>query len=92
MAHGGAARVLRRYPEPGSDFLEPLLAALVGIPQRDDVVRFDTAGDEGGEGEVTTAVAEALVQDRAGWAGRLAGPTALAAAAGERGNCSTLHG
>jgi cytochrome oxidase Cu insertion factor (SCO1/SenC/PrrC family) len=67
-----AARVLRRYPEPAADFLEPLLAALVGIRQRDDVVRFDTAGDEGGEGEVTTAVAEVL--RTIGWLGRAGEP------------------
>jgi protein SCO1/2 len=67
-----AARVLRRYPEPSADFLEPLLGALVGIRQRDDVVRFDTAGDEGGEGEVTTAVAEVL--RTIGWLGRAGEP------------------
>jgi protein SCO1/2 len=67
-----AARVLRRYPEPGPDFIEPLLAALVGIRQRDDFVRLDTASDEGGEGEVTTAVAEVL--RTLGWLGRAGEP------------------
>lgn len=62
-----AARVLRNHPEPAAAFVEPLLLAVASIRHRDDVVRLETYGGYGGEGEPTTATAEAL--RTLGWLG-----------------------
>ena len=65
-----AARVLRNHPEPSAAFVEPLLTAVASIRHRDDVVRLETYGGYGGDGESTTATAEVL--GTLAWLGGLA--------------------
>jgi len=55
-----AAAALRKRPEPSSQFVEPLLEAILYIRHRDDLIRLDTYGGYGDNGEATTALREIL--------------------------------
>lgn len=63
-----AASVLRKYPEPLAAFAQPLLAAVLYIRHRDDVVRLANDGGYGPGGDTTTAMAE--VMRTIAWLGR----------------------
>lgn len=55
-----AAAALRKRPEPSAQFVQPLLEAILYIRHRDDLIRLDTYGGYGGNGEPTTALKEIL--------------------------------
>jgi cytochrome oxidase Cu insertion factor (SCO1/SenC/PrrC family) len=63
-----AAAALRKRPEPSSQFVEPLLEAILYIRHRDDRVCLDVYGGYGVDGEATTPLMEIL--QTFAWLGR----------------------